>query len=345
MLNLVGNTAVLRVATSSANALHVQGSWVDRVDATGAQSTGSINIIQSAISAAPGTSVAGSPAAGATRNLKGLSLSAVGGANTIEVWHSDGTTPVRKVKVALLLDDVLTLTDGFGWQVYDVNGYEKQLSLSPGRFLWTQIISASGNYTPGAGATTAFVRAQGGGGAGGGVATAATSGGGGGGGGGGAYLERLIPVIAGTNYAAVIGAAGAPGAAGLNNGGAGGATTLTIGATVLTVPGGLGGIAGTAAVASINLGGDKTAVPTNGDLNIPGEAGDMGFNPTAAIVVSGKGGNSMFGAGGNSTKTQGNGAAGAGFGAGGSGGALVSAGASVAGGAGTIGIIVIDEYA
>lgn len=215
-----------------------------------------------------------------------------------------------------------------------------------GRFLKTTVLTSGTSHTVSGATRTIFVRVQAGGGGGGAIATALSSGGGGGGGSAGGYAEKTFTVTPNTAYTYAIGAAGAAGTAG-GNGGVGGVSTFAVGAVTVTANGGLGGIGGTA-VAQVQafLGGASPAVSTSGDVNGGGAPGGYGLSLRAngVAAVSGAGGSCLFGAGGNSVNTQSVGAAGIGKGAGGSGACLLSGGASVDGGAGLAGIIVVDEY-
>ncbi len=214
----------------------------------------------------------------------------------------------------------------------------------PGRLLGT-VIGSGGSYTPSIGCTHALIRLQAGGGGGGGADTAAVSGAAGGGGSAGGYLEVYVPVSHAVPLTISIGAAGSAGAAAAGTGGDGGDTTIVVGATTYTAKGGKGGI-GSVGGTTINsvLGGDSPTISTNGDVNSGGSPGSPGLTMTGLLASSGAGGSSVFGAGGNGKNTQSAGSVGVGHGSGGSGGCCVNGGAAAAGGAGLIGLIVIQEY-
>ena len=214
------------------------------------------------------------------------------------------------------------------------------------RFVGTTVKTSGTTFTTGTNTTLIVLRLQAGGGAGGGAGTGAGTSAAGGGGAGGGYAEKTFPVTPNTTYTYSLGAAGAAGAAGANDGGAGGNTTFAAGGVTVTAFGGNGGkgMAGSATIVSA-LGGASPAVSTNGDVNGGGEPGERSFTLSATLAVSGKGGSSMFGTGGNGINVEGAGVAGTGYGAGGSGGMQDSNGTARAGGAGTAGLIVIDEYA
>jgi hypothetical protein len=87
-------------------------------------------------------------------------------------------------------------------------------------------------------------------------------------------------------------------------------------------------------------------ISTNGDVNGSGQSGGYGVCLLIAtpVVASGKGGDTNFGAGGKEIVAVGAGNVAIGFGAGG-GGSATGASAARAGGAGTAGCIIVDEYA
>lgn len=186
-----------------------------------------------------------------------------------------------------------------------------------------------------------------GGGGGGGYSSGSNSGAGGGGGAGG-YLEKFVAVNS-LYVAYVIGTAGAGGVAATPaNATAGGDTTLTLDGVIYTAKGGGLGVSNTgSATATTFAGGAGGVVGTNGDINASGMPGDAGFTTIAVTTaVGGCGGSGQFGGGGvgprnAATSTAGN--AGTGNGSGGSG-ACTVVGGGQNGGAGTIGLIMIEEY-
>jgi hypothetical protein len=214
------------------------------------------------------------------------------------------------------------------------------------RYLSTTVKTSGTTFTTGPNTTLIALRLQAGGGGGGGAATGVGTSAGAGGGAAGGYAEKRFPVTPNTTYTYAIGAAGAGGAAGWNDGSAGGNTTFAAGGVTVTANGGLGGKGASGSLSIISfLGGASPAISTNGDVNGGGEAGGIGLVLSAALAVSGKGGSCLFGSGGNSINVEGDGTAGTGNGAGGSGGMQDNAGTARAGGAGTAGIVVINEYA
>jgi len=217
-----------------------------------------------------------------------------------------------------------------------------------GRLLATQVITASGTYTPTPGMKRCRVRgAGGGGGTGGSAATAAGTYTVTGGGAYGGYSEGWFTAAQiGASIAVVIGSAGTAGASTPTNGGSGGATSI---GALMNIPGGGGGIAVAAtpnASPALSIGGSPGAVPTGGSIvNMAGNPGDYGLGTTTGgLAVSGRGGSGPLGAGGFSTSLS-VAASGSGFGAGGSGAVTPSSFAARTGAAGTAGVLIIEEFA
>lgn len=221
---------------------------------------------------------------------------------------------------------------------------DKRTKLSPaGAYIGRQMFAANGVYTPTPGATRARVRMVGGGGGGGGVIGAgptmvAVSGGGA----SGRYLELNIASVPLTGGAVVVGGAGAGGLAGAN-GGDGGDTTILINGTTYTAKGGGGGKAAPAAAASLGGGGTVLAGSSAGDA-ISGSHGAFGWGTETggAAAFGGNGGSNPLGGGGHGGANV-DGSAGVGFGAGG-GGTSNTLAANNLGGAGTAGVVYVDEW-
>jgi hypothetical protein len=340
MILLTSTSDLIQVITGGATAVHVHASFVD---ASGTTITPDRD--NTIIASATTTPVVPSPASGAQRNVKTLSIrnADASASNAITVLHTDGTTAVQIAKVNLLAGQQLSYNEGDGWGLVDAAGGRIVTPLT-GLFLGTTIITnASGNFTTNAQTRTIFVRMVGGGAGGAGCTSVASAASAGGGGGAGSYLEKTVAVTPNTAYAYVCGAAGngASGAAGGN----GSSSTFIVGATTYTAPGGTGAVVATAVTTpSSYKGGAGGTVATNGDLNsggAPGESGNIAV--ITPIGSSGGGGSSKFGGGGAPTAAAGNGAAATGYGSGGSG-ALTGASTVRTGGNGTAGCIVIDEY-
>ena len=202
-------------------------------------------------------------------------------------------------------------------------------------------------YTTPAGVTYLKVRGVGPGGGGGGCATAGAAAASGEGGSSGAYFEKLIRTQSAT-YTYTIGVGGAGGTAG-NNPGADGsaATSFTDGTLTLSAAAGKGGSGGGAAASPLFTGSLATGgvTATGGDINLPGSAGGLRFVGSASQGSGGAGGASHLGASvRNAVNSSAVGVVGANYGSGGSGGQDINGTAARAGGAGSNGVIIIEEF-
>lgn len=216
-----------------------------------------------------------------------------------------------------------------------------------GRLIGTQIITATGTYTPTTGTNSIIFQLVGAGGGGG--STQATGGGqlamGVGGGGGGVVIHRATSGFSGQTV--TIGAGGTGGTAG-SSGGNGGTSTF-LGCSAF---GGLGGTLGPAAAAtSLDFTVPGGAATGGNILNSPGSFGGAAlyvFTTSGNIVFGGEGGNNIL----TSRVAQLTSGGGIGTGmlgqlpGGGGGGAKAGLGglASRAGGTGANGICIIYEY-
>lgn len=189
--------------------------------------------------------------------------------------------------------------------------------------------AGSGTYTPTAGMKKVLAIGVGGGGAGaGGINTDSA---GGGGGGGGTVIRLMTAADIGASKAYVVGAAGA-------------ATTLDAAGALLNAGAGANGTAGaTFSVIGVSVAGGAGGTATNGDLNIPGQPGERGIIYSGADGRGGKGGRTVFGAGGIPGGTNVAGGNGGDYGGGGAGG-HASATADRAGGSGAAGILYLIEF-
>lgn len=207
-----------------------------------------------------------------------------------------------------------------------------------------QTFTSSGTYTPTSGMRFCTIECVGGGGGGGGCAASSTNPAAGAGGGGGGYSRRTVTAATvGASQTVTIGAAGAAGTAGANAGGTGGTTSVGALISATGGTGGAGGVAGTTGGFQQGLGGTGST----GDINIAGGPGSPALYLSGAIVSSGNGGNSYFGAGAGG-KTAGSsssaGTAGTVGGGGGSGAYQVAVNTNFAGGAGGAGLVIITEF-
>lgn len=200
--------------------------------------------------------------------------------------------------------------------------------------------SGAGIYTPTVGTGSIIIEIVGGGGAGGGCVGGLLSFACGGGGASGSYGRHFIASV-GASYVYSVGSGGTPGAAGNNPGGNGTASTF---GGILSSPGGLGGRPG----GSVAGGGANGGLATGCNLlNATGTQGGTGV-ALSGNATPGTGGSSIFGGGANAptvTGGSGNGLAGSNYGGGGSGGYALNLLANAAGGAGSLGVIIIWEFA
>lgn len=219
-----------------------------------------------------------------------------------------------------------------------------------GRLVSIKKFTASGTYTPTAGTKFIRVRLVGAGGAGGGAAASTVSGylAAGRGGGGGSYGETtLIDVTSVLSVVVIVGGAGV-GAAG-SSGTAGGSSSF---GSYITAPGGDGGGMGASGPANNSLVSDlgnsgKECTGTDVLISIPGEGGGGQMSLSTGTAKGGHGGSSILGTGGSAYTANQQGGYGWGFGAGGAGSVTVYAQgtSATAGGHGSKGIVIIEEYA
>lgn len=202
----------------------------------------------------------------------------------------------------------------------------------------------SGTFTTSANTRVVHVRLVAGGGGGAGVDGAANASAGAGGAAGG-YAEKWCTVTPSTGYAYTVGILGAAGATDGGTGGTGGDSIFDCGGTTVTAKGGVGAApiaTGTSTV--MGLGGASGGISTNGDVNGAGAPGGWALRVSGSVAISGQGASSQWGSGGSARITSGAGNAGTGYGAGGGGANTISAQGDFAGGAGTQGLIIIEEY-
>ena len=112
MLLVIGTSAKVQLVTSVACSLDVHTSLVD-VSSSNIVSESTKN---TAITTATTTDVTGSPASGATRNVKVLNACNKGAANVgVTVQHTDGTTTVQLYTATLNPGQSLLYITGVGW--------------------------------------------------------------------------------------------------------------------------------------------------------------------------------------------------------------------------------------
>ena len=283
------------------------------------------------------------PGASTQRIVNGINIyNADTVAATVTVRFNDNATLRILKTTALAPGDTLSWTLAEGWEIVDSTGFAKSNPLT-GNWIKTTVLVAGTSFITSAYTKNIFLRMVGGGGGGGGGSFLASNCAAAGGGASGALAEKTFAVSPNTAYAYAIGGAGAAGANTGGNGGVGGDTTFTVGGVTVNAKGGLGGIGQVYGTSITFVLGGAGVLALLGDMNGAGAPGGTGDRETGLIGCSGAGGSSVFGGGGNSSNVQAAGAAGKGYGAGGAGALTLSAAA--VGGLGTIGCIVVDEYA
>lgn len=345
MIILASTSDIIQVNTTTGADIDVHASWVD-ADLTTSPPGITPGRTNTAILTATTPTVVAAPGASTTRrNVKSMMIHNKDAAtsNTVTVQHYDGTTTVILCIYTLLANETLMYFSADGWFVMDAAGGIKR-SAYTGQFLGTTVLTSGTSFTTTAKTNTIKVRLIGGGGAGGGATSNASNISAAGGGASGGYAEKTFTVTPNTAYTYQIGAAGAGGINGANAGNQGTNTFFVVGATNVVANGGPGGAAAPAAGATTTrLGGARPSQSTSGDLNGSGIAGGNGFSVSVTIAWSGFGADGPFGGGGPSVNTNGNGAAATNFGAGGAG-ALTVGAANATGGAGSQGVIVVEEF-
>lgn len=188
----------------------------------------------------------------------------------------------------------------------------------------------------------------GGGGGAGSAGAGAAGAGAGGGGAAGNYTEKTINITPGMAILCTVGGNGGGGSAG-GAGGDGGASIVSVGSITVTAFGGKAGAGMNNITApAFSAGGlPSTVGATPGDIQAIGQAGFCGttyVTTGTGIVISGTGGNPIFGGSGIAGAGGLSGNSGIAPGAGGAGGSNTSGGGA-SGGSGASGVIIIEEYA
>lgn len=215
----------------------------------------------------------------------------------------------------------------------------------------TQIFTSGGTYTPTAGMQFAFVEECGGGGGSGGAASTTSQGAGSGGGQAGGYNNAWFTAATiGASQTITIGVAGSAGTSS-TAGGNGGQTSF---GALLTASGGHGstngGSSATLVASAGGSGGGSTSTGT-GIFAINGQVGSAslaGVLVGTAFAIPGNGGSNPLGEGALGITVVGNGpqvgSVGTGYGAGASGSMVGGTSGTVAGAAGTAGVVIIREF-
>lgn len=348
MILLTSTSDLVKIITASALNMDVACSYVD-LDTSAASTQIPVPGRTLSLITTATTTTTIVPALTGTfkRSIKTLSIynrdASASNLTTVQLY--DGTNNIDVVKVTILAGETLSYDEGKGWSVINATGQIKQVVQTSGQYVGaTLVTSASANFTTGATTNKIKIKGVGGGGGGGGCTSVASAAAGAGGGGAGSYAEKTFAVSPGTAYAYTCGAQG-NGASGAL-GGAGTDSTFVVGATTVTAKGGTGGPVATAANAlGAFAGGAGGIVGTNGDVNAPGQDGSPGSVLVVATPagIGARGGDSPFGKGGQAVVAAAAGNAASGNGAGG-GGALTGASSARAGGNGTAGCWLVEEY-
>jgi hypothetical protein len=205
----------------------------------------------------------------------------------------------------------------------------------------TEYFTSTGTWTKPANLKYVIVEVLGGGGGSGGVQGSgsgqAVSGDGGA---GGRSIKKILAASLGATETVTVGSGGTAGAAGANAGGTGGTSSF---GSHCSATGGSGGGGGSSTTANTVAAGGDGGNGSSGDLNIRGASGDNGRVGGGVGVPVGSGGSSPYGGGGRKATNggaQGNEALG--YGSGGGGGFATTS--SLAGRAGSGGLVIVNEY-
>lgn len=271
---------------------------------------------------------------------------AVSPLGTLKAYQNNGSTQITTGGIVagsyyeFAYNSTLNSSAG-GWQKVGVSTTGAITNVSIQSFV------ANGTYTPTTGMLYCIGFVQGGGGGGGGTLGDAGEAGGGAGGGAGTTCQFFATAAQiGVSQTVTVGGGGAGGAAGQNTGATG--STSALGALV-SCPGGFGGTGGTSETVPTIIPGQGTGVAATvatvtSLLNKAGESGDYALILNGTTVISGKGGNSLFGSGGAGISANNLDGFAGGVGSGGSGGVTLNSNTDRAGGAGGAGVVVITEY-
>lgn len=232
---------------------------------------------------------------------------------------ADATDPTRRARLDCGSISASTI------RVLTINDNDCTLGKGP----TIQVFAASGTYTPTAGMRLCKVTVIGGGG---GAGGAKDSGGAtGGGGAGGCSVKYVSAATVGASQAVTVGTGGAGGSGATGANGSAG-NNSSFGAICSAT----GGALSTGSTGGTITNGGLGGIGSSGDLNFAGGAGNTGN-----AVQGGNGGNSFMGAGGLGVlDTTGN--AGRAYGSGGSG--VRCSASSSTGGAGSDGVVFVEEF-
>jgi hypothetical protein len=346
MILLNSTSSKLQLITSQAGSIAVQVSAIDI--SAGVQSFPTLANI-AAIVTATTTDIVASPSASTTRNVKDISIRNTHAtiSNIVTIQHTDGVTPLQKFSALLLAGDTCIYDQAGDYSIYDTNGALKSVFYGSGQLLRRTILTTGTAGTFSSLTKTWIAKLKGGGGGGGGANTGAAAAACGGGGCEGGYGETaLITTVPGAAFTYVIGAGGAGGVATGGTGTSGNSTSITANAITYNVNGGSGGVgmATAQAVPITALGGSPNGgVGANMAMQLLGACGEAGIIFSATVGMGGRGGgfggvNARNTAGIGNTPSSGN------QGGGGGGALVINGSVAVAGGIGSAGYIILEEY-
>lgn len=121
MLLLTSTSDLITLATSAAETVHVQASWIDYTDA-GVRTPGRTNTITT--TAAITTIVAAPGSATTQRSVRRISMLCTTGTVDISVRHTDGTTAIMVFKTTLGVREFAIFENDL-FRIFDANGVLK----------------------------------------------------------------------------------------------------------------------------------------------------------------------------------------------------------------------------
>lgn len=335
--------AALAAASAAASATSATSSAGFATTASGYATTATTqagNAATSATAAAnSATAAAGSATSAATSATASAASAALAATYPVPPWqtshvYSTGQTVIQSNKLY-----VCSIAHTSGTFATDLAAGDWTIIGSSGGALLSvkkQIFTSGATYTPSTGMVNCTVEAVGGGGNGGAATTTGSTQACGGGGGSAADYVRsyFTAATVGSSQTVSIGSAG-------------GSTQF---GALLTAHGGAAGSAGTGSTTATAADGGVTSGSSTGDFIARGGSGQRGFGlgSTLSFASGGQGASGIFGGGGMSNASAAgfanNGVAAVGYGAGGGGAAIGSTTATVTGGAGSPGVLIVTEF-
>lgn len=269
----------------------------------------------------------------------GSDFVSVGGVTGIVAVQNGGTGAATLAANNVLLGNgtsaVQTVAPSTSGNVLTSNGTTWSSSAPSYAGMTSQVFTSNGTFTIPTGITKVKVTVVGGGGGSGGAsASFCAAGYSGGGGGGGAAIKYLTGLTPGNTLTVTVGAAGTAGSSSPGNGGTGGNSSVASGTQTITTVQGNGGVGSLANAPTGGAGGSSSG----GDIAISGQPGRYAL---VSLYVGGQdGGSSYFGLGGTKAASSGSAVSGTGYGAGATG--AYEGSTTIAGAAGTAGIVIFE---